>query len=403
MARLTDEERVVDHLLKVGAASPADIRRALSLAESDTKEILQRLARDGRAQHEGRGRTTRWSLVETRPGPPPVEVVPVVEERASESDTSPGGGGHPGPVAATADALPSGGVEAVAPGGEDAKQLEVLRKAVAAHVGMSERADDGRLVRGLETMRANVRADRVALQETQDALAAARREAESAKAQRDEVKRQREAWEVHATSHEKCAIKLYRAITGSGPKVLTEADVAAAEADVRQAAAELARVTAECNGWQARAERALAEGQAAASPRSDGRIPYEVLEGRLAHYRSAWCDLAGAVTGTPTDPAGEHGELEMASVLAMAQRQRADLDTAADMLAIIERLVAERDEAREQRDELERRAEATDNALWGLRKRASRKLERARDRLAKAQNGLDLIESVPLASNDIPF
>jgi len=129
MARLTDEERVVGHLLK-GPASPAEIRQAL-------KAILM----------------ARLTDEETGPQPPPVEATPMVEERAPPSTPE-------------VEAIPE----------EQPQGSAALRKAVADHVGMSELASDGDLLEGLETMRAIVAAEHMAVQETRAALAAARAE-----------------------------------------------------------------------------------------------------------------------------------------------------------------------------------------------------------------------------------
>ena len=133
MARLTDEERVVGHLLK-GPASPAEIRQAL-------KAILM----------------ARLTDEETGPQPPPVEATPMVEERAPPSTPE-------------VEAIPE----------EQPQGSAALRKAVADHVGMSELASDGDLLEGLETMRAIVAAEHMAVQETRAALAAARADIPSA-------------------------------------------------------------------------------------------------------------------------------------------------------------------------------------------------------------------------------
>jgi len=129
MARLTDEERVVGHLLK-GPASPAEIRQARMAI------LMARLTDE-----------------ETGPQPPPVEATPMVEERAPPSTPE-------------VEAIPE----------EQPQGSAALRKAVADHVGMSELASDGDLLEGLETMRAIVAAEHMAVQETRAALAAARAE-----------------------------------------------------------------------------------------------------------------------------------------------------------------------------------------------------------------------------------
>jgi len=124
MARLTDEERVVGHLLK-GPASPAEIRQARMAI------LMARLTDE-----------------ETGPQPPPVEATPMVEERAPPSTPE-------------VEAIPE----------EQPQGSAALRKAVADHVGMSELASDGDLLEGLETMRAIVAAEHIAVQETRAALA----------------------------------------------------------------------------------------------------------------------------------------------------------------------------------------------------------------------------------------
>lgn len=428
MARLTDEERVVGHLLEVGVASPADIRRALSLAESDTKDILHRLAVDGRAQYEGRGRGVRWSLVETRPVPPPVEASPVVEERAVPAPTA---------------------VEEPWPTDAEMVATEHEFRAIAKAMGLGPSSTAGEIA---DAVRA-VGAER---DEAREEAAGWRARAERALAEGQAAAAQLEGKRLEVLDRSRAHADLVEAVTRAlggdtdepisdealvhlakmAWESLTSAQKSiqgnrdfAAQANARrdEAVAEVKRIEVALDQLcdkleateavlevvykalgltkEAATDEAITKAIAGlvASPSPDGRIPYEVLEGRLAFYRGAWCDLAGAVTGTPTDPAGEHGELEVGGVLAMATRLRADADAAADLPAIIDRLAKERDEARARVCALERRAEATNVALCDLRRKARRKLDRARDRLADAENGLNTIELVPLASDDIPF
>jgi len=161
MARLTDEERVVGHLLK-GPASPAEIRQALKailMARlTDEERVVGHLLKGPASPAEIRQALkailmARLTDEETGPQPPPVEATPMVEERAPPSTPE-------------VEAIPE----------EQPQGSAALRKAVADHVGMSELASDGDLLEGLETMRAIVAAEHMAVQETRAALAAARAE-----------------------------------------------------------------------------------------------------------------------------------------------------------------------------------------------------------------------------------